>query len=99
VACGLRRGAYRDGGHYVLAEARWTDPSRDDEYESWVRAFDEAIRPHATGAAAANFLADDERAARAGAAYGDNHDRLVEEKRAWDPENVFDWNVNVDPDR
>ena len=44
-----------------------------------------------------NFLTRDEGRSRVRAAYGDNYDRLVEVKEAWDPETLFRSNQNVDP--
>ena len=88
---------HREECHHLLVEARWSDPGRDDEHVGWVRAFHEALRPHATGAAAVNFLTADEPADRVRAAYGDNYDRLVALKEEWDPENVFRLNQNVEP--
>jgi len=87
---------HRDPAHHVLVEARWTDPARDDEHVAWVRECQEALRPHATGAVEANFLADVDSEERLRAAYGDNYDRLVDVKTDWDPTNLFKQNQNVE---
>jgi FAD/FMN-containing dehydrogenase len=88
---------HRDACHHLLVEARWEDPSRDDEHVEWVRTLHEALGPYTTGAAAMNFLTDDEGHVRVGAAYGENYDRLAAVKREWDPENLFRANQNVPP--
>jgi FAD/FMN-containing dehydrogenase len=87
---------HREDAHHVLVEARWEDPARDDEHVEWVREFHDALEPHTTGAAAMNFLTEDE-ADRRRAAYGDNYDRLARVKQRWDPENRFQANQNVPP--
>ena len=55
----------------------------------------EAMTPHATGGVYANFVPEivgDQQAA-----YRENYARLVEVKNAWDPENLFRLNHNVEP--
>jgi FAD/FMN-containing dehydrogenase len=54
------------------------------------------MAPHATGGVYVNLIADDE-PDRVPAAYGDNYARLVELKRQWDPENLFQGNYNIPP--
>jgi hypothetical protein len=88
---------HREDAHHLLVEARWTDPERDDEHVDWVHAFHDAVQPYTTGAAAMNFLTDDEDLDRVRAACGGNHDRLVAVKREWDPTNLFRANRSVDP--
>jgi FAD/FMN-containing dehydrogenase len=88
---------HREDAHHCLVEARWDDPDRDDEHVAWVRSAHEALRPHATGAAAANFLTADEGRDRVEAAYGENFERLVEVKRRWDPDGLFGGGAPVDP--
>ncbi|WP_433254317.1 FAD-binding oxidoreductase [Streptosporangium sp. CA-135522] len=56
-----------------------------------------ALRPHATGGSFLNFLTDPTKTETAYTA--DDHRRLREVKRAYDPDNVFRLNHNVPPAR
>jgi hypothetical protein len=89
---------HRDPAHHVLVEARWDDAGRDGEHVDWVRGCHEALKPHTTGDVEMNFLTDDEPDDRLRRAYGANHDRLVEVKTRWDPDNLFRMTQNVEPD-
>jgi hypothetical protein len=65
---------------------------------AWVRAFWEALRPHASGAGSyVNFMTDvDEDRVRA--AYGPaKYERLARIKADYDPDNVFHHNANIKP--
>lgn len=89
---------HRDPAHHVLVEARWDDPERDDAHRSWVRAFHEELRHHATGEVALNFLTADESQDRRRAALGPNADRLRRLQRQWDPDSRFRMTRPIDPD-
>jgi FAD/FMN-containing dehydrogenase len=73
----------------------WTDPGQDEECIAWAREMHDAMAPHATGGVYANFVPEADGDQQA--AYGPNYERLVEVKNAWDPENVFALNHNVEP--
>jgi len=64
----------------------------------WVRAFWEAMRPHASGVGSyVNFMTDMEEE-RVKAAYGAaKYERLARIKAEYDPENVFHRNANIRP--
>lgn len=62
----------------------------------WVRNYWSDLHPYSTGAAYVNFLMD-EGQDRVRATYRDNYPRLVEEKRIWDPQNLFHVNQNIRP--
>jgi FAD/FMN-containing dehydrogenase len=72
-------------------------PEGLDAERAWVRAFWEALRPHAgTGAGYVNGLIefDDDRVR---AVYGPKYDRLSAIKAVYDPENLFHRNANIRP--
>ena len=73
------------------------DPAKADELKRWGRAYWEAIHPFNPGGAYVNFLMDDEDEGRIQAAYGDNYERLSKIKRAYDPNNLFRVNQNIQP--
>lgn len=91
TAFGGRRARY---GFHVLAG--WTDAADDGAVMGWTRGFHDAMAPHATGGVYVNVLSEDE-ANRMPAAYGENYDRLVALKAAWDPTNLFRNNYNIPP--
>lgn len=77
--------------------AMWTDPADDDRAKGWTRAVRSAVRPWSTGAVYLNFIGD-EGADRVRAGFGvANWERLVSVKRAYDPDNAFRLNHNIDP--
>jgi FAD/FMN-containing dehydrogenase len=89
---------HRTPAHHVLVEARWDDPDHDTEHIDWVRDAHDALAPHTTGDVEMNFLTEDESTERVRRAYGANHDRLVEVKTKWDPNNLFRINQNIKPE-
>lgn len=77
--------------------AVWSDPGDDDRARAWVRSVREAVGPWSTGDVYLNFIGN-EGADRVRAGFGaDAWLRLVDVKRAWDPDNVFHLNHNIDP--
>lgn len=87
---------HRDTAFSVLLLGQWTDPAETETTIAWVRDTFESLQPHLTGGRYTNFLAaDDAGVVRQG--YGDNYQRLVEVKRAYDPGNVFRLNHNIEP--
>jgi FAD/FMN-containing dehydrogenase len=88
---------HRTSAHHVLVEARWDNPNHDTEHIDWVRDAHDALVPHTTGDVEMNFLTEDESTERIRHAYGANHDRLVEVKTKWDPDNLFRMNQNIKP--
>jgi hypothetical protein len=87
----------RSAAFWLGVESTWEDPSRDDEFVAWSREAWEALRPFTIAGTYVNDLVEaSEELARA--AYGDaKYERLVELKRAYDPDNVFRLNQNVKP--
>jgi FAD/FMN-containing dehydrogenase len=54
-----------------------------------VRDAHDRVRPFGTGRTYVNFQSADEGPDRLRESYGANYDRVVEIKRAYDPDNVF----------
>jgi FAD/FMN-containing dehydrogenase len=66
------------------------------EHMKWVREYWSALHPHSAGGGYVNFLMD-EGEDRVKATYRDNYERLVELKRKYDPNNLFQMNQNISP--
>lgn len=81
----------------VTAVPKWTDPEADAEMTEWADAVFEALETWSAPGVYANYL-DDATGDDPRAAYGENWERLVELKSKWDPDNLFDHNVNVPPE-
>ena len=65
------------------------------KYVQWVRDGWERVGAHTLGRTYVNFQTADEGEERIRSAYGANFDRLLEVKRAYDPDNLFRRNRNV----
>jgi FAD/FMN-containing dehydrogenase len=64
----------------------------------WVRDFDRAMSEYAEAGVYVNFTGDPSRSAVEAGFGPEKYARLVEIKRAYDPENVFRSNTNIPPD-
>jgi FAD/FMN-containing dehydrogenase len=73
------------------------DPANAPEITAWARGYWDALHPHSAGGAYVNMMMHDEGEDRIRASYGDNYDRLVAVKRAYDPANLFRVNQNIKP--
>lgn len=74
------------------------DRAEDDAVNvEWARAAWRDLRRFSTGGTYINFQTEDEGDDRVRAAYGKNHQRLVEIKTNWDPGNLFRLNKNIAP--
>jgi Berberine and berberine like len=67
-----------------------------DADRAWARATWTALVPYAEGASYVNFMAEYE-GDRVKASYGSKYERLAKIKAAYDPDNVFHLNANVQP--
>jgi FAD/FMN-containing dehydrogenase len=87
----------REAPFWLGVEATWEDPSLDDAHRAWGRVTMDALTPYtAAGHYVNDMVETGEDVARG--VYGDaKYDRLVELKRAFDPDNVFHLNQNIKP--
>lgn len=75
----------------------WESPSDDERGRQWVRQVRADVRPWSTGAVYLNFIGR-EGSDRVVAGLGaENYARLAAVKAAYDPDNVFHLNHNVEP--
>jgi FAD/FMN-containing dehydrogenase len=88
--------AYRDATFAPVIAGMWPDPADNADNIRWVRDYYEATAPHSAEGGYVNFMADDDQD-RVRANYGANYDRLVDVKRAYDPDNLFHLNQNIRP--
>jgi FAD/FMN-containing dehydrogenase len=96
VAADATAFAYRDATFATVIAGMWPDPAQNDANIAWVRDFYEATAPHSEEGGYVNFMAADDQD-RIKVNYRDNYDRLVEVKRAYDPDNLFHLNQNIKP--
>ena len=87
---------HRGAAFSLTVAPKWEDPARDEEMIAWARQFHEATAPYAADGVYVNYLDQDE-SDRVSDAYGGTHDRLVDLKNEWDPENLFRVNQNIEP--
>jgi len=88
--------AQRDAEFVHIIAGIDSDPANMPANTQWVRNYWSELHPYSTGAGYVNFLMD-EGQDRVRATYRDNYPRLVEEKRSWDPQNLFHVNQNIRP--
>jgi FAD/FMN-containing dehydrogenase len=88
--------AYRDATFATVIPGMWPDPAENEANIAWVRGFYEATAPHSETGGYVNFMAADDQD-RIRDNYKGNYDRLVDVKRAYDPDNVFHLNQNIRP--
>jgi FAD/FMN-containing dehydrogenase len=84
----------------VSALAIWESPEDDELAIGWARRVADLVAPASlTGGGYVNYSPVDESRERIKAAYGaDRYARLVAVKRRLDPDNVFHFNHNIQPD-
>ena len=79
-----------------LIMSQWSDPTDSDRNVGWTRALFQAMQPHLDESVYVNNLGD-EGPGRVKAAYGENYRRLAALKEAYDPDNLFRANQNIEP--
>jgi FAD/FMN-containing dehydrogenase len=87
---------FRDSTFASVTLISWQDPSLDEERIQWARDLYDATAPFTVGAGYVNFLSEDD-AGNVAQNYGQSYARLKEVKRAYDGENLFHLNQNIDP--
>jgi FAD/FMN-containing dehydrogenase len=87
----------RDAATVLNVGASWERAEDDGANIEWARAVWQGSRRFSTGGVYVNFLTEEEGDDRTRAAYGANLDRLAQVKAAWDPDNVFRLNKNIEP--
>ncbi|MDQ3663333.1 MAG: FAD-binding oxidoreductase [Actinomycetota bacterium] len=88
--------SYRDATFATVIAGMWPDPADNDANIEWVRDYYAATAPHSERGGYVNFMAEDDQG-RIQENYRGNYERLVEVKRAYDPDNVFHLNQNIAP--
>jgi FAD/FMN-containing dehydrogenase len=86
---------FRDATWSMVIAGIDPDPASADGLARWAREYWQAVHPYTVGGAYVNFMMD-EGPDRVRATYGENHPRLVDVKRAYDPTNLFHVNHNIE---
>ena len=89
--------AYRDANWAQVIVGVDPDPANAGAIRDWCVDYWNATHPYSMGGAYVNFMMD-EGQDRVRATYGDNYARLAQVKRAYDPDNFFCVNQNIQPD-
>lgn len=88
--------AYRDAQWAEVIVGVSPDAKDRERISDWTKQYWAAVHPYSAGGAYVNMMMD-EGDQRVRASYRDNHARLVEVKRAYDPGNLFRVNQNIAP--
>jgi FAD/FMN-containing dehydrogenase len=87
---------HRAPGYSLLIVSQWQNQADTEANIRWATETFEALRPYLSARSYVNNLsADDGRMVRD--VWGINHERLVQIKRRYDPDNVFRLNHNINP--
>lgn len=89
---------HRKTNFIMNIHGRWESKNNDKACIDWARALFNSVEPYAMGGAYVNFMTQDEND-RVPSAYGDNYQRLSEIKQQYDPNNIFNINHNIKPNR
>lgn len=88
---------HRDKTFSPVIAGIWDDPADSEANIKWVRDYYDAIHPHSgCDGGYINFMSDDD-GHRSAANFGGNYARLAAVKAAYDPDNVFHVNQNIEP--
>jgi hypothetical protein len=89
--------AYRGAKWNYHLLGQWADPAETDANVEWTCEFDMAMSEYAEPGVYVNFVADLSASALEAGFGPERYARLVQIKRAYDPENVFRSNANIPP--
>ena len=74
------------------------DPGNFNALKEWASNYWKELNPHSSlSGGYVNFWMDDEGSDRIKTTYGNNYEKLVDLKRKFDPENIFQFNHNIKP--
>src|SRR3954470_7353426 len=88
--------SYRDAKWGSVFAGVDPDPANVDAIRQWTVDYFEALHPFSAGGAYVNMMMD-EGQERVKASYRDNYGRLAQVKAAYDPDNLFRINQNIEP--
>jgi FAD/FMN-containing dehydrogenase len=88
--------SYRDAVWGSVFAGVDRDPANAEVIRRWCVDYFEALHPYAAGGAYVNMMMD-EGQERVRASYRENYDRLARIKDAYDPDNLFRVNQNIEP--
>src|SRR5919106_2191593 len=88
--------SYRDATWGSVFAGVDPDPANAHAIRRWSVDYFDALHPYSAGGAYVNMMMDEGRA-RVRASYRDNYDRLARVKAAYDPDNAFRVNQNIEP--
>jgi FAD/FMN-containing dehydrogenase len=88
--------AYRDAHWAQVIVGVDPDPANDRKIIGWTKSYHDAMHAHSAGGAYVNFMME-EGQERVKATYRDNYKRLAAIKKAYDPDNFFRVNQNIQP--
>lgn len=76
--------------------SNWVKPEEDEKNIAWTRSLWNAVQPFTSQRVYVNALGV-EGDQRVKEAYGEHYERLLQLKKKYDPENVFRYNQNINP--
>ncbi|MET9022340.1 FAD-binding oxidoreductase [Actinopolymorpha sp. NPDC004070] len=96
VDAGATAFANRDMTFATVVAGIWPDPGDNEANIGWVRDYYHAVAPYSADTGYVNFMSEDDQP-KTPTNYGENYDRLVAVKQAYDPGNLFHLNQNIVP--
>jgi FAD/FMN-containing dehydrogenase len=89
---------HREPSYNFVVTSVWTDQAGAQENVAWTKDLFAAMEPFLVDRRYLNYFSEDDVGDDpVRAAYGPNYERLVELKKAYDPDNLFRLNANVPP--